>query len=97
MKSDTNGVVMHFRIFRIKHRILLREIAKEAKISPQRISEIDLIKSTTGEQVQAHLTDGLEAVLLRREAESTIAMADYRREKCHLFNEVPESEAWKNE
>lgn len=90
MKSYTNGFVLHFRIFRIKHHILLREIAKEAKISVQRISEIELVRSDAGEQVKAQLADALEAVLLRREAENTIAIEAYRKEKGHLFDEVAE-------
>lgn len=97
MKSYTNGFVMHFRIFRIKHNILLREIAKEAKISPQRISEIELVRSVAGEQVKAQLADALEAVLLRREAENTTAMEDYRREREYLFDEVAEREVRQNE
>lgn len=97
MKSYTNGFVMHFRIFRIKHNILLREIAKEAKISLQRISEIELVRSVAGEQVKAQLADALEAVLLRREAENTTAMEAYRREREHLFDEVAESEALADE
>lgn len=97
MKSYTNGFVMHFRIFRIKHNILLREIAKEAKISPQRISEIELVRSVAGEQVKAQLAHALEAVLLRREAENIAAMEAYRREKEHLFDEVAEREVRKNE
>ena len=97
MKSYTNGFVMHFRIFRIKHNILLREIAKEAKISPQRISEIELVRSVAGEQVKAQLAHALEAVLLRREAENIAAMEAYRREKEHLFDEVTEREVRQNE
>ena len=97
MKSYTNGFVMHFRIFRIKHNILLREIAKEAKISPQRISEIELVRSVAGEQVKAQLAHALEAVLLRREAENIAAMEAYRREKEHLFDEVAEREERQNE
>ena len=97
MKSYTNGFVMHFRIFRIKHNILLREIAKEAKISPQRIREIELVRSVAGEQVKAQLAHALEAVLLRREAENIAAMEAYRREKEHLFDEVAEREVRQNE
>ena len=97
MKSYTNGFVMHFRIFRIKHNILLREIAKEAKISPQRISEIELVRSVAGEQVKAQLAHALEAVLLRREAENIAAMEAYRMEKDHLFDEVAEREVRQNE
>ena len=97
MKSYTNGFVMHFRIFRIKHNILLREIAKEAKISPQRISEIELVRSVAGEQVKAQLAHALDAVLLRREAENIAAMEAYRREKEHLFDEVAEREVRQNE
>lgn len=97
MKSYTNGFVMHLRIFRIKHNILLREIAKEAKISPQRISEIELVRSVAGEQVKAQLAHALEAVLLRREAENIAAMEAYRREKEHLFDEVAEREVRQNE
>ena len=97
MKSYTNGFVMHFRIFRIKHNILLREIAKEAKISPQRISEIELVRSVAGEQVKAQPAHALEAVLLRREAENIAAMEAYRREKEHLFDEVAEREVRQNE
>ena len=97
MKSYTNGFVMHFRIFRIKHNILLREIAKEAKISPQRISEIELVRSVAGEQVKAQLAHALEAVLLRREEENIAAMEAYRREKEHLFDEVAEREVRQNE
>ena len=97
MKSYTNGFVMHFRIIRIKHNILLREIAKEAKISPQRISEIELVRSVAGEQVKAQLAHALEAVLLRREAENIAAMEAYRREKEHLFDEVAEREVRQNE
>ena len=97
MKSYTNGFVLHFRIFRIKHNILLREIAKEAKISVQRISEIELVRSVAGEQVKAHLAHALEAVLLRREAENIAAMEAYRREKEHLFDEVAEREVRQNE
>lgn len=97
MKSYTNGFVMHFRIFRIRHNILLREIAKEAKISPQRISEIELVRSVAGEQVKAQLAHALEAVLLRREAENIAAMEAYRREKEHLFDEVAEREVRQNE
>ena len=97
MKSYTNGFVLHFRIFRIKHNILLREIAKEAKISPQRISEIELVRSVAGEQVKAQLAHALEAVLLRREAENIAAMEAYRREKEHLFDEVAEREVRQNE
>ena len=97
MKSYTNGFVMHFRIFRIKHNILLREIAKEAKISPQRISEIELVRTVAGEQVKAQLAHALEAVLLRREAENIAAMEAYRREKEHLFDEVAEREVRQNE
>lgn len=88
---------MHFRIFRIKHNILLREIAKEAKISPQRISEIELVRSVAGEQVKAQLAHALETVLLRREAENIAAMEAYRREKEHLFDEVAEREVRQNE
>ena len=88
---------MHFRIFRIRHNILLREIAKEAKISPQRISEIELVRSVAGEQVKAQLAHALEAVLLRREAENIAAMEAYRREKEHLFDEVAEREVRQNE
>ena len=97
MKSYTNGFVLRFRIFRIKHNILLREIAKEAKISPQRISEIELVRSVAGEQVKAQLAHALEAVLLRREAENIAAMEAYRREKEHLFDEVAEREVRQNE
>lgn len=97
MRSYTNGYVLHFRIFRIKHHILLREIAKEAKISPQRVSEIELVRSAAGEQIKTQLAAALEAVLLRREAESTNALEDYRRGKAHLFNEVLESEVSQNE
>ena len=93
MRSYTNGFVLHFRIFRIKHHILLREIAKEAKISVQRISEIELVRSVAGERVKAQLADALEAVLLRREAENIIAMEAYHREKVHLFDEVTEGGA----
>lgn len=97
MKSDTNGYVLRFRIFRIRHHILLREIAKEAKISPQRVSEIELVRSVAGEQVKAQLAHALEAVLLRREAENIAAMEAYRREKEHLFDEVAEREVRQNE
>ena len=97
MKSDTNGYVLRFRIFRIIHHILLREIAKEAKISPQRVSEIELVKSAAGDQIKTQLAAALEAVLLQREAESTNALEDYRRGKALLFNEVLESEVRQNE
>lgn len=97
MRSDTNGYVLHFRIFRIRHHILLREIAKEANISPQRVSEIELVRSAAGDQIKTQLAAALEAVLLRREAESTNALEDYRRGKAHLFNKVLESEVRQNE
>lgn len=97
MKSYTNGFVMHFRIFRIKHNILLREIAKEAKISPQRISQIELMECQPTKQTKTKLLMAMRNVLLRHIQLADSALTDFHSMRDRLFDAVEESEVLTDE
>ena len=80
--------ILKLRVFRVKHRISLAELAQASGVSIQRISQIELMTPHIEEQ----LTRALEVVLLRRSANAVAAIADYREQKGRLFLAVPETE-----
>ena len=79
--------ILKLRVFRVKHRISLAELAQASGVSIRRISQIELMDCPLTPHIEEQLTRALEVVLLRRSAN-----ADYREQKGRLFLAVPETE-----
>lgn len=84
--------ILKLRVFRVKHRISLAELAQASSVSIQRISQIELMDCPLRPHIEEQLTRALEVVLLRRSANAAAAIADYREQKGRLFLAVPETE-----
>lgn len=84
--------ILKLRVFRVKHRISLAELAQASSVSIQRISQIELMDCPLTPHFEEQLTRALEVVLLRRSANAAAAIADYREQKGRLFLAVPETE-----
>ena len=84
--------ILKLRVFRVKHRISLAELAQASSVSIQRISQIELMDCLLTPHIEEQLTRALEVVLLRRSANAAAAIADYREQKGRLFLAVPETE-----
>lgn len=84
--------ILKLRVFRVKHRISLAELAQASSVSIQRISQIELMDCPLTPHIEEQLTRALEVVLLRRNANAAVAIADYREQKELLFLAVPETE-----
>lgn len=84
--------ILKLRVFRVKHRISLAELAQASSVSIQRISQIELMDCPLTPHIEEQLTRALEVVLLRRNANAAAAIADYREQKERLFLAVPETE-----
>ena len=84
--------ILKLRVFRVKHRISLAELAQASSVSIQRISQIELMDCPMTPHIEEQLTRALEVVLLRRSANAAAAIADYREQKGRLFLAVPETE-----
>lgn len=84
--------ILKLRVFRVKHRISLAELAQASSVSIQRISPIELMDCPLTPHIEEQLTRALEVVLLRRSANAAAAIADYREQKGRLFLAVPETE-----
>lgn len=84
--------ILKLRVFRVKHRISLAELAQASSVSIQRISQIELMDCPLTPHIEEQLTRALEVVLLRRSANAAAAIADYREQKGRLFLAVPETE-----
>ena len=84
--------ILKLRVFRVKHRISLAELAQASSVSIQRISQIELMDCPLTPHIEKQLTRALEVVLLRRNANAAAAIADYREQKGRLFLAVPETE-----
>ena len=77
--------ILKLRVFRVKHRISLAELAQASSVSIQRISQIELMDCPLTPHIEEQLTRALEVVLLRRSANAAAAIADYREQKGRLF------------
>ena len=84
--------ILKLRVFRVKHRISLAELAQASSVSIQCISQIELMDCPMTPHIEEQLTRALEVVLLRRSANAAAAIADYREQKGRLFLAVPETE-----
>ena len=84
--------ILKLRVFRVKHRISLAELAQARGVSIRRISQIELMDCPLTPHIEEQLTRALEVVLLRRSANAVAAIADYREQKGRLFLAVPETE-----
>ena len=84
--------ILKLRVFRVKHRISLAELAQASSVSIQRISQIELMDCPLTPHIEEQLTRALEVVLLRRSANAAAAIADYREQKGRLFLAVSETE-----
>ena len=84
--------ILKLRVFRVKHRISLAELAQASSVSIQRISQIELMDCPLTPHIEEQLTRALEVVLLRRNANAAATIADYREQKGRLFLAVPETE-----
>ena len=84
--------ILKLRVFRVKHRISLAELAQASSVSIQRISQIELMDCPLTPHIEEQLTRALEVVLLRRNANAAAAIADYREQKGRLFLAVQETE-----
>ena len=84
--------ILKLRVFRVKHRISLAELAQASSVSIQRISQIELMDCPLTPHIEEQLTRALEVVLLRRNANAAAAIAGYREQKGRLFLAVPETE-----
>ena len=84
--------ILKLRVFRVKHRISLAELAQASSVSIQRISQIELMDCPLTPHIEEQLTRALEVVLLRRNANAAAAIADYREHKGRLFLADPETE-----
>ena len=84
--------ILKLRVFRVKHRISLAELAQASSVSIQRISQIELMDCPLTPHIEEQLTRALEVVLLRCSANAAAAIADYREQKGRLFLAVPETE-----
>ena len=73
--------ILKLRVFRVKHRISLAELAQSSGVSIQRISQIELMDCPLTPHIEEQLTRALEVVLLRRNANAAAAIADYREQK----------------
>ena len=71
--------ILKLRVFRVKHRISLAELAQASSVSIQRISQIELMDCPLTPHIEEQLTRALEVVLLRRNANAAAAIADYRQ------------------
>lgn len=87
-----NGQVLRFRAFRMKCRISLAELSQASGISIQRISQIELMDCPVTPHLTELLTRALEIVLLRRSAMAALNIAEYREQKCQLFDAISENE-----
>ena len=84
--------ILKLRVFRVKHRISLAELAQASSVSIQRISQIELMDCPLTPHIEEQLTRALEVVLLRRNANAAAAIADDREQKGRLCLAVPETE-----
>ena len=84
--------ILKLRVFRVKHRISLAELAQASSVSIQGISQIELMDCPLTTLIEEQVTRALEVVLLRRSANAAAAIADYREQKGRLFLAVPETE-----
>ena len=92
MKLYEDGKVLRYRAFRIQHHITLRELAEQAGVSQQRISQIELMECQPTAQTKAKLIAAMRNVLLRRGELAAAALLDFQAIKHHLFESDMESE-----
>ena len=97
METSENGFVLRYRIFRIQHHITRQELAREAGITPQRISQIELMECRPTAQTKVKLIAAMQNALLRRGELASAALLDFQDIKHHLFESSMESEALSDE
>lgn len=91
MRTSENGFVLRYRVFRIQHRITRQELAREARITPQRISQIELMECQPTKQTQTKLLMAMQNVLQRHENLAGAAVTDFYNMHDQLFEAVAES------
>lgn len=97
LKTYEKGAVLRYRLFRIQHHITRQELAKEAKISPQRISQIELMECQPTKQTKTKLLMAMRNVLLRHIQLADSALTDFHSMRDRLFDAVEESEVLTDE
>lgn len=97
METSENGFVLRYRIFRIQHHITRQELAREAGITPQRISQIELMECRLTVRTKVKLSTAMRNVLLRHEQLADAALTDFNNMHDQLFDAVKESEALSDE
>jgi transcriptional regulator with XRE-family HTH domain len=75
--------VMH--LFRRKHGISLRELARAAHTSHQYLSAVELGAVGTTEETRASICHAFELVIDKRQSKTTTLSSDYTKYKEHLF------------
>ena len=71
--------ILKLRVFRVKHRISLAELAQASSVSIQRISQIELMDCPRTPHIEEQLTRALEVVLLRRNANAPLSRTTANR------------------
>ena len=97
MRTSDNGFVLRYRIFRIQHHITRQELAREAGITPQRISQVELMECRPTVQTKIKLTAAMRNVLLHHGQLADTALTDFHNMHDQLFETVKESEALSDE
>ena len=97
MKLYEDGKVLRYRVFRIQHHVTLRELAEQAGVSQQRISQIELMECRPTAQTKVKLIAAMQNALLRRGKLASAALLDFQDIKHHLFESSMESEALSDE
>lgn len=97
METSENGFVLRYRIFRIQHHITRQELAREAGITPQRISQIELLECRPTVQTKVKLSTAMRNVLLRHEQLADTALTDFHNMHDQLFDAVKENEVSQSE
>lgn len=90
MDKQPENLVLRYRTFRQRHDVTITVLSNEAGIPKQHISEMELLERHVSTAMKSRLTDAMEAALFRRAASAAYALADFRMERCHLFDEVSE-------
>lgn len=90
MQKETEGKVLAYRVFRLRHRVSLNALARASGISKQRISEIELLERPITPEMKDRLLTAMVTVAHRKTTEAAHTLADLCMEKKLLFRVVSE-------
>lgn len=80
--------VRKLRLLRRKHAISYAELGKTCRLSPQRISEIELSERRLEPETEMKIKNGISELIRQRRNALAVLQVDYQRDRDRLFDFV---------